>query len=105
VPLLSQATRRNPLQIPLGDKKSHRLSEIKIMNAIEVAKHHLDAWNCHDADAIVAAFAEVGTYSNPFTGEGVTGEPIGSFARGVFAAFPDASFDLISHRRLRDIWQ
>jgi steroid delta-isomerase-like uncharacterized protein len=57
---------------------------------------HLDAWNRHDADAIVADFAEGGTYSNPFTGEGVTGEAIGSFARGVLTAFPDASFELIS---------
>jgi hypothetical protein len=39
-------------------QKSHRLSEIKIMNAVEVAKRHLDAWNRQDADAIVSAFAE-----------------------------------------------
>jgi hypothetical protein len=35
------------------------------MNVIEVVKRHFDAWNRHDADAIVALFAEGGTYSNP----------------------------------------
>jgi hypothetical protein len=35
------------------------------MNATEVAQRYLNAWNRHDADAIVAAFAEGGTYHNP----------------------------------------
>jgi hypothetical protein len=69
---------------------------INIMNAIEVAKPHFEAWNRHDADAIVAAFAEGGTYNNPIAGQGLTGEAIGSFAKGVFAAYPDASFELMS---------
>ena len=66
------------------------------MNAIEVAQRYIDAWNRHDADAIVASFAEGGTYNNPVAGQGLTGEAIGSFAKGVFAAFPDVSFELIS---------
>ena len=38
-----------------------------------------------------------GTYNNPVAGQGPTGEAIGSFAvQGVFAAFPDVSFELIS---------
>jgi ketosteroid isomerase-like protein len=32
------------------------------MNAIEVVKRYIDAWNRHDADAIVALFVEGGTY-------------------------------------------
>jgi hypothetical protein len=66
------------------------------VNAIEVAQRHFDAWNRHDADAIVADFAEGGTYNNPIAGQGLTGAAIGSFAKGLFAAYPDASFELIS---------
>jgi steroid delta-isomerase-like uncharacterized protein len=66
------------------------------MNAIEVVQRYFDAWNRHDADAIVTAFAEGGTYNNPLAGQGLTGEDIRSFAKGVFAAYPDASFELIS---------
>ena len=66
------------------------------MNAIEVAQRYIDAWNRHDADAIVASFAEGGTYNNPDAGQGLTGEAIGSFAKGVFAAFPDVSFEIVS---------
>jgi steroid delta-isomerase-like uncharacterized protein len=66
------------------------------MNAIEVVKRYFDAWNRHDADAIVALFAEGGTYSNPIAGQGLTGQAIARFAKGVFTAFPDASFEIVS---------
>ena len=66
------------------------------MNAIEVAQRYIDAWNRHDADAIVASFAEGGTYNNPDAGQGLTGEAIADFAKGVFAALPDVSFEIVS---------
>jgi steroid delta-isomerase-like uncharacterized protein len=66
------------------------------MNAIEVVKRKVDAWNRHDVDAIVALFEEGGTYSNPVAGEGLTGEAIARFAKGVFTAFPDVSFEVVS---------
>jgi steroid delta-isomerase-like uncharacterized protein len=66
------------------------------MNAIEVVKRYIDAWNLHDADAIVALFVEGGTYSNPMAGQGLTGQAIASFAKGVFAAYPDVSFEIVS---------
>ena len=66
------------------------------MNAIEVAQRYIDAWNRHDADAIVASFAEGGTYNNPDAGQGLTGEAIADFAKWVFAAFPDVSFEIVS---------
>jgi steroid delta-isomerase-like uncharacterized protein len=66
------------------------------MNAIEVVKRYFDAWNRHDADAIAALFAEGGTYSNPIAGQGLTGQAIASYAKGVFTAFPDASFEIVS---------
>ena len=66
------------------------------MNAIEVVKRYADAWHRHDADAIVALFVEGGTYSNPVAGQGLTGQAIADFAKGVFAAFPDVSFEIVS---------
>jgi steroid delta-isomerase-like uncharacterized protein len=66
------------------------------MNAIEVVKRYFEAWNRHDADAIVALFVEGGTYSNPLAGQGLTGEAIAGFAKAVFTVYPDASFEIVS---------
>ena len=63
------------------------------MNAVEVVQNNFNNWNRHDAEAIVAAFAEGGTYSNPTP---FTGEAIGDFAKTVWTIFPDFSLDLIS---------
>jgi hypothetical protein len=46
------------------------------MNAIEVVRRYNQTWNGRDAKAIVALFAEGGTYSNPHAGQGLTGEAI-----------------------------
>jgi SnoaL-like domain len=59
-------------------------------------RRYVDAWNRHDADAIVALFVEGGTYSNPVAGQGLTGQAIASFAKGVFTAYPDVSFEIVS---------
>jgi limonene-1,2-epoxide hydrolase len=69
---------------------------INTMNAIEVVKRYCEAWNRHDADAIVALFVEGGTYTNPVAGQDLTGQAIAAFAKGVFTAFPDVSFEIVS---------
>src|ERR1700736_5980857 len=66
------------------------------MNAIEVAQNNFNSWNRHDADAIVAAYAKGGTYRTPRMGHDLTGQAIGDFAKSVWAAFPDASLEMIS---------
>jgi steroid delta-isomerase-like uncharacterized protein len=66
------------------------------MNAIEVAQNNIDSWNRHDADAIVAAYAEGGTYRTPRIGQNLTGSAIGNFVKSVWKAFPDASLEIIS---------
>ena len=66
------------------------------MNAVEVVKRYCEAWNRHDADAIVALFVEGGTYTNPVAGQDLTGQAIAAFAKGVFTAFPDVSFEIVS---------
>jgi steroid delta-isomerase-like uncharacterized protein len=80
----------------LDDVQSKLREEIKTMNAIGVVKRYADAWNRHDGDAIVALFVEGGTFSNPDAGQGLTGEAIADFAKGVFTAFPDVSFEIVS---------
>jgi len=66
------------------------------MNALEVSQRVIDAWNRHDADAIVPLFVEGGTSSNPLSGQGLTGQAIASFAKALFTAYPDASFEIVS---------
>ena len=61
------------------------------MNAIEVAQNQFNAWNRHDADALVAAYGKEGTYRNPRVDHDLSGQAIGDFAKSVWTAFPDAS--------------
>jgi len=60
------------------------------MNALEVSQRSTDAWNRHDADALVALYAEGGTYHNPRLDHALTGQAIGDFAKSVWAAYPDS---------------
>jgi steroid delta-isomerase-like uncharacterized protein len=66
------------------------------MNALEVSKRFTDAWNRHDADALVALFAEGGTYHNPRIDHALTGKAIADFAKSVWAAYPDMSLEIVS---------
>jgi steroid delta-isomerase-like uncharacterized protein len=66
------------------------------MNAIEVVQQANKAYNAHDADALAATYAEDATYSNPRAGKGLTGKAIANYAKAVWAAYPDASVELIS---------
>jgi steroid delta-isomerase-like uncharacterized protein len=68
----------------------------RTMNAVEVVRNNFNSWNRHDADAIVAAFAEGGVYITPSVPEPLTGAAIGDFAKVVWTIFPDFSLDLIS---------
>lgn len=66
------------------------------MESLEVAQRYFDAWNRRDPDAIVATFAEGGTYADPGTNGPLTGQAIGAYAAGLFAAFPDLAFEIVS---------
>ena len=66
------------------------------MNALEVAQRSIDAWNRHDADALVGVYAEGGTYHNPRMDHALKGQAIADFAKSVWAAYPDASLEIIS---------
>jgi steroid delta-isomerase-like uncharacterized protein len=66
------------------------------MEPEEVAQKYFDAWNARDGDAIVATFAEGGSYSDPAVPAPLTGAAIGAYAKALWAAFPDLSFEMIS---------
>jgi steroid delta-isomerase-like uncharacterized protein len=70
------------------------------MNAIEVVRRYNQAWNGRDANAIVALFAEGGTYSNPHAGQGLTVEAIANYAKAVWVALPDVTFELVGVREI-----
>ena len=66
------------------------------MNSIVVAQKYFDAWNRRDADGIAALFVEGGTYHDPTTPQPLTGEAIAHFATGLWASFPDTTFEIVS---------
>jgi steroid delta-isomerase-like uncharacterized protein len=67
------------------------------MQPIEVARRYIEAWNTRSPAAINAMFLEGGTYTDPVSKGTLTGAAIGGFAEGLFAAFPDLSFDITSN--------
>jgi SnoaL-like domain len=64
------------------------------MNPLEIAQRSFDAWNRHDAEAILALHAEGGTYSTPRAGGALTGQAIANYAKAVFTAYPDMSLGI-----------
>jgi steroid delta-isomerase-like uncharacterized protein len=66
------------------------------MRSLELANTYFDAWNRRDADAIVAVFDESGTYSDPTTNGPLAGTAIGDYAKQLWNAFPDLSFEIRS---------
>ena len=66
------------------------------MNALAVAQRYFDAWIHRDADGIIAVFTEDGTYSDPTAGQGLRRGATADYARGLWDAFPDLTFEIIS---------
>lgn len=65
------------------------------MTFLDIAQKYFDAWNAHDADAIVKTFADNGIYRDPTTGE-ISGDAIGVNAKRLWDTFPDLSFEIVS---------
>jgi steroid delta-isomerase-like uncharacterized protein len=66
------------------------------MTPLEVVQRSFDAWNRHDPDAILALYADGGTYSAPRSGEALTGRAIAEFAQKAFTAYPDWSAEIVT---------
>ena len=65
------------------------------MNCLDIANQYFDAWNAHDANAIINTFADDGTYRDPTTNE-ISGDAIGANAERFWKAFPNLSFEIVS---------
>ena len=66
------------------------------MNALEVSQQSIDAWNRHDAEALIARYAEDATYHSPRFDHPLKGKAIGDFLKSVLKAYPDVRFEVIS---------
>jgi steroid delta-isomerase-like uncharacterized protein len=66
------------------------------MDALACAQQYFDAWNRRDASAVLATFAADGTYCDPTSGGRLRGEAFKGYMRGLWAAFPDLSFEIAS---------
>jgi steroid delta-isomerase-like uncharacterized protein len=66
------------------------------MNALEVSQREIDAWNRHDADAVIALYAEGATYHNPRFDHPLKGQAIADFIKSVLTAYPDVRLEVIS---------
>jgi len=62
-------------------------------DALRVAETYFDAWNRRDAAAIVASFADGGTYTDPLA-PGLSGDALAAYVAGLWQAFPDLAFEL-----------
>jgi hypothetical protein len=59
------------------------------MKHAEVFRRYHDVWNGRDADALVAIFTKDGTFCNPDTYPGASGEALAAYVKGLWTAFPD----------------
>jgi steroid delta-isomerase-like uncharacterized protein len=66
------------------------------MTALEIAQTYFDAWNRRDAAAVLATFTDTGTYNDPMTHGRIRGEALAGYMNGLWAAFPDLSFEVAS---------
>ena len=67
------------------------------MTGLEVAQKYFDAWNRRGPSSIVATFVDGGTYNDPTLGKGaITGPAIAEYTSGLFSAFPDLFFEILS---------
>lgn len=73
----------------LRHRKEAAVSAKKTMEA------YFDAFNRHDPEAVAALFAKGGKYVDPAVSSGVEGKALEDCLRAHYAAFPDASYELI----------
>ncbi|HVH28024.1 MAG TPA: ester cyclase [Vicinamibacterales bacterium] len=66
------------------------------MDPLLIARVYFDAWNRRDAAAVLATFTRDGTYSDPAGGRGLRGDALAGYMNGLWAAFPDLSFEIAS---------
>jgi steroid delta-isomerase-like uncharacterized protein len=66
------------------------------MEPHDCVQQYFDAWNRRDAHAVLATFSEDGTYCDPASGGRLRGDALAGYVQGLWAAFPDLSFEISS---------
>src|SRR5689334_21521275 len=66
------------------------------MEALKCARRYFDAWNRRDASAVLETFTDDGTYCDPASGGRLRGEALAGYMNGLWSAFPDLSFEIVS---------
>jgi steroid delta-isomerase-like uncharacterized protein len=64
------------------------------MDPIALARGYFDAWNRRDAGAVLASFTPDGRYQDPVTPGPLAGDALRGYVEGLWAAFPDLSFEV-----------
>lgn len=67
----------------------------------QTAQDYFDAWNNHDAAAVLATFAENGTYTDPVAST-LSGPEIVEYIKGIWLSFPDLEFELVGVKPVSD---
>lgn len=65
------------------------------MSAKSIIQAYFDAFNQHDPQAVSALFAKGGRYADSAVSAGVEGAALESYLQGHYAAFPDASYQVV----------
>lgn len=60
---------------------------------VEHYDRYAEGWNDHDPEAVMAAFADGGTFEDAATDETLRGEEIGEWVEESVKAFPDLHFE------------
>lgn len=63
------------------------------MNPTDLCRRYVDAWNQHDAEAILGCFALDGRYEDPTTAGPINGAALEAHARELWRAFPDLALE------------
>jgi steroid delta-isomerase-like uncharacterized protein len=69
------------------------------MNAVDLVRGYVAAWNARDTDRLAARFRSGGTYEDPNTGGPLGTGQLCGYAGDLWAAFPDLVFDEVSCRQ------
>jgi steroid delta-isomerase-like uncharacterized protein len=77
-----------------SDAAWHRFAKRECsMNPTDLCRRYVDAWNRHDAEAILGCFALDGRYEDPTTAGPISGAQLRAHAQALWHAFPDLSFE------------
>jgi steroid delta-isomerase-like uncharacterized protein len=69
---------------------------MQAMDDLRTVDAYLRGWSSRDADAILATLAAGATYEDPSTGGPIGGVALRAYMAGLWAAFPDLAFEVVS---------